>query len=148
VHAVEDMTRLNWRSLDGFGRFLLVWKGVLIILTLVAIIVGCLNMIDSGNSKCAGLHELGSLTNQGAGFLVQGEMSLIILLVLLMSPTWAEGLREGLANDIPIVALSGLIRTTVGAYLVYLPLVGLVVMFAVLAGTTIRQYITIGHYCR
>lgn len=142
------MARPTWRKLDAFGRFLLVWEGLLIILTIVAIVMGCLNMIDSGNSRCAGLHELGSLTNQGSGFLIQGVLSLIFLVSFTSSPTWEERLREGLANDIPIVALFGLIRTTVGAYLVYRHLVGWIVMFAILAGTTIRQHITIGHYCR
>ena len=143
------MSERTTRHLDGLGRLILVWKGVLVILTIVTVTMSYLTTLIAGNSKCAALEHLGSFQNEGAGFLVPGAMSLILLIGLMIYPKKAEQrFRQSLAIfDAPIVTL-GFIRAPLGACMVYGAIIGFVGWFAVLAGVTIIRYSDIANYCR
>jgi hypothetical protein len=143
------MAQRTARHLDGLSRLLLVWKGVLVILTIVAVTMSYLTMVIAGNSKCATLEHLGSFPNEGAGFLVPGAMSVILLIGLMIFPKRAEQrFRQSLAIfDAPVVTL-GFIRAPLGACMVYGAIIGFIIWFAVVAGVTIILYSDIANYCR
>lgn len=143
------MAQGSARHLDGISRLLLIWKGVLVILTIVAVTMSYLTMVIAGNGRCATLEHLGSFRNEGAGFLVPGAMSLILLMGLMIYPKRAEQrFRQSLAIfDVPIVTL-GFIRAPLGACMVYGALIGFVGWFAVVAGVTVVRYSDIANYCR